>query len=104
MSKKTNHVVPSSSGWAVKKSGSERASRTFETKEKAVEYGRELSRSEKTELYIHKTNGMIQNRNSYGNNPNPLKNKLSKESKLTMKESLKVLHEFEKYTKHKKLI
>ncbi|MBL7760168.1 MAG: DUF2188 domain-containing protein [Sediminibacterium sp.] len=75
MSKKTNHVVPSSSGWAVKKSGSERASRTFETKEKAVEYGRELSRSEKTELYIHKTNGMIQNRNSYGNDPNPPKDK-----------------------------
>ena len=69
MSKKTNHVVPSSSGWAVKKSGSERASRTFATKEKAVVYGRELSKNEKTELYIHKTNGMIQNRNSYGNAP-----------------------------------
>ena len=75
MSKKTNHVVPSSSGWVVKKSGSERASRTFDTKEKAIEYGRELSRSEKTELYIHKTNGMIQNRNSYGNDPNPPKDK-----------------------------
>ena len=78
MSKKTNHVVPSSSGWVVKKSGSERASRTFDTKEKAIEYGRELSRSEKTELYIHKTNGMIQNRNSYENDPNPLKVKESK--------------------------
>jgi hypothetical protein len=71
MAKKSNHVVPSYSGWAVKKSGSERASKTFGTKAKAVEYGRELSKSEKTELYIHKTNGMIQNRNSYGNNPNP---------------------------------
>lgn len=73
MAKKSNHVVPSSSGWAVKKSGAERASRTFDTKEKAVAYGRDKSKSEKTELYIHKSNGMIQNRNSYGNDPPPPK-------------------------------
>jgi hypothetical protein len=75
MAKKSNHVVPSSSGWAVKKSGSERASKTFCTKEKAINYGRELSKNEKTELYIHKRNGMIQNKNSYGNDPNPPKDK-----------------------------
>jgi hypothetical protein len=75
MAKKSNHVVPSSSGWSVKKSGSEKASKTFVTKEKAVNYGRELSKNEKTELYIHKRNGMIQNKNSYGNDPNPPKDK-----------------------------
>jgi hypothetical protein len=73
MTKKSNHVVPSSSRWAVKKSGSERASKTFDTKEQAVLYARELSKNEKTELYIHKTNGMIQYRNSYGNDLNPPK-------------------------------
>jgi hypothetical protein len=67
MAKKTNHVVPSSSGWAVKKSGSERASKVFSTKERAINYGKEISRSERTELFIHKRNGMIQDRNSYGN-------------------------------------
>lgn len=76
MAKKTNHVVPSPSGWAVKKSGAERASRTFDTKVEAVQYGRELSRNEKTELFIHKSNGMIQDRNSYGNDLNPPKDKL----------------------------
>jgi len=75
MSKKSNHVVPSSSGWSVKKSGSERASRTFGTKEKAERYGREVSKSEKTELYIHKKNGMIQDKRSYGNDPNSPKHK-----------------------------
>ena len=69
MDKKTNHVVPSSSGWAVKKSGASRVSKNFTTKEKAITYGKELSKSEKTELYIHKKNGMIQNKNSYGNDP-----------------------------------
>jgi len=75
MAKKSNHVVPSSAGWAVRKSGAERASRTFDTKLEAVEYGRELSKNEKTELFIHKSNGMIQDRNSYGNDPHPPKDK-----------------------------
>jgi hypothetical protein len=76
MAKRSNHVVPSSSGWAVRKSGAERASRVFETKGGAVNYGRELSKVEKTELFIHKSNGMIQNRNSYGNDPLPPKDKV----------------------------
>jgi hypothetical protein len=75
MAKKSNHVVPSTSGWSVKKSGADRASKIFDTKDKAVEYGRELSKNEKTELFIHKSNGMIQDRNSYGNDPNPPKDK-----------------------------
>lgn len=75
MTKKTNHVVPSLSGWSVKKSGSARASRTFSDKETAVDYATKLSRSEKTELYIHKKNGMIQDKKSYGNDPNPPKDK-----------------------------
>jgi hypothetical protein len=75
MAKKSNHVVPSPSGWAVKKSGAVRASKTFETKEKAVSYGKSLSKSEKTELYIHRKNGTIENKNSYGNDPHPPKDK-----------------------------
>ncbi|MCX2477292.1 DUF2188 domain-containing protein [Pedobacter sp. MC2016-05] len=75
MAKKSNHVVPSSSGWAVKKSGSSRASKTFDNKESAISYGKELSKNEKTELYIHKKNGMIQDKNSYGNDPNPPRDK-----------------------------
>lgn len=73
--KATNHVVPSSSGWSVKKSGAAKASKTFDTKVKAVKYGRELSKNEKTELYVHKKNGMIQEKNSYGNDPLPPKDK-----------------------------
>lgn len=75
MTKRSNHVVPSTSGWSVKKSGSSKASRTFATKENAIAFGRKLSIHEKTELYIHKKNGMIQNKNSYGNDPNPPKDK-----------------------------
>ncbi len=75
MSKKSNHVVPSKDRgrWDVKKSGSTRASKSFDRKEDAVKYGRKLSRKEKTELYIHKKDGRIQDRNSYGKDPFPPK-------------------------------
>ncbi|WP_228235695.1 DUF2188 domain-containing protein [Allomuricauda sp. M10] len=75
MAKKSNHVVPSSEkgGWAVKKSGSTRVSKSFDRKSDAVKYGRELSKKEKTELYIHKKDGRIQDRNSYGRDPFPPK-------------------------------
>ena len=70
MTRKSNHVVPSKTdGWAVKKYGAVQSSRNFGTKDEAVKYGRELSKHEGTELYIHKANGMIQDRNSYSNNP-----------------------------------
>ena len=76
MAKKSNHVVPSrSSGWAVKKSGAVKSSKNFTTKDKAVEYAVKLSRNEKTELYIHKGNGIIQDKRSYGNDPHPPRDK-----------------------------
>ncbi|MEO6131460.1 MAG: DUF2188 domain-containing protein [Saprospiraceae bacterium] len=72
MSKKTNHVIPSKGGeWAVKKSGATRASQTFDRKEDAVKYGRDISRKESTDLFIHKKDGTIQERNTYSRHPHP---------------------------------
>lgn len=64
---RSNHVVTSvtNGGWAVVKSGASRASKRFRTKEEAIEFGREISKSERTVLYIHKRDGTVQNRNSY---------------------------------------
>lgn len=70
MAKQTNHVIPSKGGeWAVKKSGTLRASQTFERKEDAIKFGKELSKKESTELFIHKKDGTIQERNTYGKDP-----------------------------------
>lgn len=68
---RSNHVVSSKlkGGWAVRKYGSSRASKNFETKADAINYAKQISKSERTELYIHKKDGTIQNRNSYGNDP-----------------------------------
>ncbi|WOK08412.1 DUF2188 domain-containing protein [Imperialibacter roseus] len=77
MARKSNHVVPSTQkgGWAVKKSGSAKSSKSFDNKVKAVEYGKQLSKKEHSELFIHRKDGTIQNRNSYGNDPFPPKDR-----------------------------
>lgn len=77
--KRSNHVVPSvkEGGWAVKKSGSTKASKSFPKKADAIKFGRELSKKEHSELYIHKKDGTIQNRNSYGNDPFPPKDRVN---------------------------
>ncbi len=74
MSRKTHHVVPSSSGgWNVKKGGSDRASAHLETKAEAVKVAREISRNQHSELVIHNKDGRISRSDSHGNDPFPPK-------------------------------
>lgn len=76
MSKASKHVVPNpSGGWSVKNSGATRASRTFDTQQQAVTYARDAARKVGTELYVHGRDGTIKNKNSYGNDPMPPKDK-----------------------------
>lgn len=71
---KSHHVVPNSDGgWDVKKSGSERASKHYDTKQEAVDGAREISQNQGTELYIHGKDGKIQQKDSHGNDPCPPK-------------------------------
>lgn len=77
MPRKTQHVVPAKQGgWDVKKGGSSKATKHFEIKSEAVSYGKGVSKNQNAELVVHKKNGRIQNPNSYGNDPNPPKDKV----------------------------
>jgi hypothetical protein len=69
------HVVPNpKGGWDVKQDDAERASRHFETKQDAVEFGRDLSKRQGTELVIHnKSEGEISQKDSHGSDKNPPK-------------------------------
>ena len=58
-----------SDGWAVKKSGSSRATKVFDTQNEAYSFGREVAINQNTELFLHGRNGQIRERNSYGNDP-----------------------------------
>lgn len=77
MAKKKNvHVVPNpNGGWDVKREKSKKASKHTDVKSDAVEYGKNLAKKDKVEFIPHKKDGKIQNPNSYGNDPNPPKDK-----------------------------
>lgn len=68
---KNLHVVHSRGEWKVRREGSMRASKIFESKAAAIDYGRKIGRSERLELYIHNMDGRIADRRSYGNDPFP---------------------------------
>lgn len=75
MEKKNAHVVPREDGWAVKREGASRASKTFDTKADAIKYGREQAKNSKGELFIHGRDGTIRERSSFGNDPMPPRDK-----------------------------
>jgi hypothetical protein len=76
MSKKKGvHTVPNpdGKGW-INKQGGEPVSR-HRTKENAVEAGRGIARKGQTEHTIHKKDSTISEKNSYGNDPLPPRDK-----------------------------
>ena len=61
--------------WAVKRAGSERAARVYKTQKEAEQFGRELARKDKTEFVLHGRDGKIRDKDSYGNDPFPPRDK-----------------------------
>ncbi|MCY1152817.1 MAG: DUF2188 domain-containing protein [Sphaerochaetaceae bacterium] len=59
--KKTHHVVPNKEkgGWDVKKGEAKRASSHTTTKKEAKKIARDISKNQKSELYIHGKDGKI---------------------------------------------
>jgi hypothetical protein len=73
VAKKGQHVVPSASGWSVKRAGASRATSTHTTQSEAITAATQIARNQRTELYIHGRDGRIRERNSYGGDPYPPK-------------------------------
>lgn len=73
MTKRNQHVVPHSDGWAVRGAGSQRASSVHRTQREAIDAGREISRNQGSELFVHGRDGRIRERDSHGNDPFPPK-------------------------------
>jgi hypothetical protein len=69
MSEGDVHTVPHNDGWANKVEGKSRVSNTSPTKAAAQAKGREMAKKAKVEHHIHKKDGTIGNRNSYGTDP-----------------------------------
>jgi hypothetical protein len=70
---KNQHVTPHGEGWQVKGAGNSRATKLFDTQAEAVEYAKVIAQNQQSELFIHKANGEIRERNTYGKDPYPPK-------------------------------
>jgi uncharacterized protein YdaT len=73
MSKKNQHVVPHGEKWAVKGEKNEKATKVVDTQAEAIKIAREIAINKQSEVVIHRKDGKIRDKDSYGNDPNPPK-------------------------------
>ena len=65
------HVVPHGDGWAWRREGSDRVSRTAPTQRQAIDDARPASRRDGVEIVIHRPDGRIRDKDSHGRDPFP---------------------------------
>lgn len=68
---KDQHVVPHEDGWAIRGEGNQRVTSIHDTQREAAERAREIARNQGSEVVIHRRDGTIRDSDSYGNDPNP---------------------------------
>ena len=72
MPNRTQHVIyHPDGGWSVKKGGAVRATRRFKTRKEAISYAVKVSRKQGAELYIHRADGLVGEKYSYGPTSHP---------------------------------
>lgn len=70
--RKNQHVTPHpGGGWQVKGAGNSRATVRTSTQSQAQAIAREIAKNQDSEVVIHRTNGQIRAKDSYGNDPFP---------------------------------
>ena len=70
---KNQHVVPHSDGWAVRGENNSRVTSIHATQSQAESAARSIAINQRSEVVIHRPNGEIRDKNSYGNDPYPPK-------------------------------
>lgn len=73
--KKNQHIVPNGDKWAVKGAGNGKATKIVDTQREAIERAREIAINQQSEVVIHRPDGRIRDKDSYGNDPNPPRDK-----------------------------
>ena len=71
---KNIHIVPNGNKWQVKPEGSRPVS-SHRKQENAIDRGRPIAKQNRSELVIHRRDGTIRDKDSYGRDPNPPKDK-----------------------------
>jgi len=70
---KNQHVVPREGRWAVRGEGNERVTSIHDTQREAIDAARQIAQRQRTEVVIHRPDGRIRDKDSYGNDPCPPK-------------------------------
>jgi hypothetical protein len=70
---KNQHVVPHKDGVAVRGAGNSKVTKVTDTQKEAISVAREIAKNQQSEQFIHRPNGQIRQRDSYGNDPHPPK-------------------------------
>lgn len=70
---KNQHVVPKGEKWAVKGAGNEKYTKIVDTQKEAIEIAKEIAKNNNSEVVIHRKDGQIRDKNSYGNDNYPPK-------------------------------
>ena len=71
---KSQHVTPhSSGGWQVKGANNQKATSVHKTQEQARQAAIGIARNKGSEVVVHNKQGVIRQKNSYGNDPFPPK-------------------------------
>jgi uncharacterized protein YdaT len=64
---KNQHVIPHDGEWAVRGEGNDRVTSKHATQGDAIERAREIAINERSEVVIHRPDGRIRDKDSYGN-------------------------------------
>ena len=73
MTKKNQHVVPHGDNWAVRGERNKKVTRITRTQQEAIDIARQIARNQGSEVVIHRPDGTIRDKDSYGHDPNPPK-------------------------------
>lgn len=69
--KNNQHVVTHNERWAVRGEGNSRVTSIHNTQQEAINAARNIAINQRSEVVIHRPNGQIRDKNSYGNDPFP---------------------------------
>lgn len=73
MSGNNQHVVPYKDDWAVRGENNSRVTSVHDTQSDAIDAARDIAERNRGEVVIHRPDGTIRDKDSYGKDPNPPK-------------------------------
>lgn len=75
MAKKNQHVVKREDGWAVLGAGNSRDTSHHQTQAAAIDAARAIAKNQRSEVVIHDRRNVIRDKDSFGNDPCPPRDK-----------------------------